>query len=399
MKLFASCKENGTRRVVTQTAFTDEHGLKQRPTKSICIGALISVAQRRGLSFTLLTTLILGITIISGCSNVGTQNTTATSNPQSNQVVMYCSVDEVYARPIIRVLEAKTGLRIKPLFDVEASKTAGLASRIRAEKNVPRADIFWSSAALQTLLLSQEGLLVKHSGPQSKTLSSFWIDNDWSATGMRARVIVYHASVKQPPRVLDDLLAPRFKNKIGISNPLFGTGSDWVAALSTRRGHEKTLDYFRQLKANGAKVLPGNSVVAERVGRGELLAGVTDTDDFLALQKQFPALRIVTASTRDMVFIPMTAAIIKGSQNQENARKLLNALTLPEMEVLIVQEFPGVLAGHGNVDKDLEKIPSQLRPLIPHFMEQRSKTAIDTDKWAAAWRKIRDPLADVLLRD
>ena len=336
-------------------------------------------------------------TILAGCNQNATQtanNATDASSTRSNTVVVYCSVDEVYARPILRALEQKTGLQIRPLFDVEAAKTAGLASRLRAESRHPRADIFWSSATLQTLLLSREGLLETIAPRRTKT-SPFFGSKDWIATGVRARVLVYHASLKQPPRVLDDLLSPRFKDKIGISNPLFGTGSDWAAALATRRGQSKTLDLFRRLKQNGARVLPGNSVVAERVGRGELLAGVTDTDDFLALQKQFPALRIVIpapSSTRsDLVFIPMTAAILKNAPHLQNAQKLMDALSSPEIEAQIVKAMPGVLP----LRADWNDVPTAIAP----FKNELEKPRDDTTKWSDSWQKMREPLADILLRD
>ena len=310
---------------------------------------------------------------------------------------MYCSVDEVYARSILRALEAKTGLTIRPLFDAEAAKTAGLAARIRAEKNSPRADVFWSSAALQTLLLSKENLLQPLEQREPLAGASRWSGRDWISTGVRARVVVYNAREKQPPIVLDDLLLSRFKNKIGISNALFGTGSDWAAGLGTRRGTENALNYFRRLKSNGARVLPGNSVVTERVGRGELLAGVTDTDDFLALRKQFPDLRIVipaTSSTRSSdktVFIPMTAAILKNAPHNANAQKLMNALASPEIEAQIVKAMPGVLP----LRSSWNEVPASIAPLKNDLKKSRD----DIDKWVTKWGEIREPLADILLRD
>ena len=48
------------------------------------------------------------------------------------RVVLYCSVDDVYARPIVTELAERTGITIDAIYDVEAAKTAGLANRIRA---------------------------------------------------------------------------------------------------------------------------------------------------------------------------------------------------------------------------------------------------------------------------
>src|SRR5688500_19467553 len=97
----------------------------------------------------------LWLILLTGCrqqDSAGSGGTTPT-----NRVTLYCSVDEVYAKPIIHDLEKKTGLDIDVLYDTEATKTAGLANRIRAERNRPQGDVFWSSALLQTLLLQREG--------------------------------------------------------------------------------------------------------------------------------------------------------------------------------------------------------------------------------------------------
>src|SRR3712207_9430054 len=68
--------------------------------------------------------------LLSGCNRQ--------SVPSTNRVVLYCSVDDVYARPIIKRLEAETGLRIDALYDTEATKTAGLGARLPAESRLEK---------------------------------------------------------------------------------------------------------------------------------------------------------------------------------------------------------------------------------------------------------------------
>src|SRR5687768_1512589 len=111
--------------------------------------------------FLSLYTLCLGVSAVisAGCHN---------QQAPTNRVVLYCSVDDVYAKPIIKQLEKQTGLKIDVLYDTEAAKTAGLANKIRAEKNRPQGDVFWSSALLQTLLLNREGLLQPYISPSAK---------------------------------------------------------------------------------------------------------------------------------------------------------------------------------------------------------------------------------------
>ena len=327
----------------------------------------------------------LGAVAAVGASGCRRDNSTADNRSvatQSNRVVVYCSVDDVYARPILASVEKRTSLKIDALYDTEAAKTAGLANKLRAEKTRPRGDVFWSSALLQTLLLGREGLLQQYQSRSTIDLSNTLQagNNLWTAFGVRRRVIVAHASVKTPPRALSELIEPQWRNQVGISNPQFGTAADWVAALGTRWGVEKTRRYFAVLKRNGVQVLPGNAIVAQRVARGELLVGVTDSDDYLATQRENPALKLVSTLPPDEInamWMPGSTSIIKGAPHPKAARQFLDALLDARTELQFSQAMPGVTAPRAH----------------PNFSVPN-----DTAHWVDAWNKLRDPLAEILLK-
>jgi iron(III) transport system substrate-binding protein len=75
------------------------------------------------------------------------------------QVVLYCSVDQAVAEPIVAEFEKQSGIRVLARYDTEASKTVGLVQRIRAEAQAPMADVFWSGEVFHTIRLAREGLL------------------------------------------------------------------------------------------------------------------------------------------------------------------------------------------------------------------------------------------------
>lgn len=299
----------------------------------------------------------------------------------SNRVVLYCSVDDVYAKPIIQQLEKQTGLQIDALYDTEAAKTAGLANKIRAEKNRPQGDVFWSSALLQTLLLNREGLLQPYVSPSAKDIPQAFKakDGSWTGLGVRARVKVISGKVVPPNPVT------------GISNPQFGTGSDWVAALVARQGRGRTLGYFRDLKTNGVQVLPGNSVVAEKVARGELAYGITDTDDYYAQRSKSRRTYLMLFDTKTLVFIPGSLAILKNAPHQVNAQKLVDALLKIEIEKQLVQTMIGVMPLRPGIELK--------QPELKKLMKQLKSAPDDTAKWPQAWDEIREPLAEILLKD
>jgi iron(III) transport system substrate-binding protein len=333
---------------------------------------------------------------------------------RGNRVVLYCSVDEVYARPILRRIEKRTGLKIDAIFDTEATKTAGLASRIMAEKSRPQADVFWSSALLQALRLTEQGLVQPYTSEITRDVPSKYRSPGgiWTSNGVRARVIVYNAKLQgAPPNALDDLLAPRFRGAVGISNPQFGTASDWVAALALRRGtragswresNGEIVNYIEALKQNGVRVMPGNADVARAVGSGLLLAGVTDTDDYLAAKKRFPDLRLALPGpmfqsnvreemVSETVFVPMPVLLIADAPHADAGKRLIDALASRDTEEQLIRLMPGVLPVR------LE-LPAQSRELRP-YVEALKSAPEDTSKWAKLWEDVRDPLAEVLLKN
>ena len=75
------------------------------------------------------------------------------------ELVLYSSIDEPVASPIIRDFEKQTGIHVRLVTDTEASKSVGLAERLRAEKDHPQADVWWSNELFLTIALADEGLL------------------------------------------------------------------------------------------------------------------------------------------------------------------------------------------------------------------------------------------------
>ena len=104
----------------------------------------------------------------------------------------------------------------------------------------------------------------------------------WYGFAARARILIVNTKLvaeADRPKGIKDLLDPKWKGKIGIAKPLFGTTATHAACLFAAWGDEKAKGYFRDLKANGVQVFSGNKQVATAVGTGQLAFGMTDTDD------------------------------------------------------------------------------------------------------------------------
>jgi iron(III) transport system substrate-binding protein len=77
--------------------------------------------------------------------------------PKLEVVTVYCAVDKPYASQIFQDFEKQTGIRVAPLYDIESSKSVGLAGKLEAERDHPRAAVWWGSEAFLTTRLAEEG--------------------------------------------------------------------------------------------------------------------------------------------------------------------------------------------------------------------------------------------------
>src|SRR4051794_1154466 len=240
----------------------------------------------------------------------------------SRQVVLYTSIDQPIAAPIVREFEQKTGIRVTLVTDTEATKSVGLAERLRAEKANPQADVWWSNEPFLTINLAEEGVLQPYDSPSAADIAPQFRDPNhrWASNGTRIRVIVAHS---EATKSIEALTNPKWKGLIGIAQPTAGTTGGHVAALYVMWGDERADGYFRALHANGIKLLGGNSVVAELVGKGTLTAGLTDNDDAAAAMSEGGRLEVVPPDQESFgtLVIPTTAGLVANDQHSDAAKQ------------------------------------------------------------------------------
>jgi len=258
------------------------------------------------------------------------------NQPSSPEVVVYTSVDQAFAEPILKDFERQTGIKVKAAYDVEASKTVGLEKRLLAEKERPQADVFWNSEHLRTLRLQAAGILAPYQSPATQAIPTGFRDTQgyWTGLGARMRVLIVNntrVSAEQRPTRLRDLTDPRWQGQAAIAKPYFGTTSTHFAALYARWGEAGYTQFLQGLKANQVALLSGNSTVRDAVERGEYAFGLTDTDDVsVALQRGANVTMIFPDQADEGAFaIPYTVALIAGAPHQDAGKRLIDYLLSP----------------------------------------------------------------------
>ncbi len=275
------------------------------------------------------------------------------SDKPKNEVIIYTSVDQVFSSKILKEFEYETGIHVKAVYDTEASKAVGLEKRLFQERAHPKADLFWNSENLRTARLDDYSIFQEQ--PQKIRLYKqtgtpyFSQRATWFGMAMRTRVFIINTKLLNEasyPLKLSDLTHPKYRGKIAISNPLFGSASAQFTALYTKWGETRFITFLQALKANNVAILSGNSTVKSAVGHGEYLFGLVDTDDALVgIEQGLPLEMLYYDQDKDGVFaIYQTLAILKNGPNPKIAQQLfdylLNALTEDKLISMNAVQFP-----------------------------------------------------------
>ncbi|HZE97042.1 MAG TPA: extracellular solute-binding protein [Planctomycetota bacterium] len=247
--------------------------------------------------------------------------------PRPDEVVVYASVDDLYARPLLEEFQRSSGLKVLAVYDTEEAKTLGLVHRLIGEKNHPQCDVFWAGDCVRAALLKKEGVLQPFEPGAAADIPARWRDpgHAWTGFGARARVIVYNTkAVKDPPRTLAGLSDPKWRGRVAIANPMFGTTANHFAAL----GEAEALRLAAALKANDVRVVGGNSHVRDLVARGDYDLGLTDTDDVWIGKERGDPIDLIYPDQEGAgtLAIPNCAALIQGAPHAGNARRFIEYL-------------------------------------------------------------------------
>lgn len=241
------------------------------------------------------------------------------------RVVAYCAQDQDYAEVIFKDFERETGIKVDAVFDSEAVKTVGLANRLLAERRHPQADLFWGNEELRTRQLAAQNV--------------FRSTNGWAAFGYRSRRLVINTkliSLTAAPHSLLELTNSAWRGKVALAYPQFGTTATHFHALRQHWGDAQWQAWCRGLAANQPLLLDGNSVVVERVGKGDASIGLTDSDDISAGQgKGYPIFAL--PMTEETLLIPNTVGVVQPVRRSAAAERLFVYLQKPAVVERLIQ--------------------------------------------------------------
>jgi iron(III) transport system substrate-binding protein len=222
-----------------------------------------------------------------------------------------------------------------------------LQTRIRTEKDSPKADIFIGGSSEFHDPLGKEGLLVPYVSPNAATVDAAFKDADGNWTGWYLGIFGLVVNTDRwasemadvaKPVTWDDLLNPALAGKLDMPDPV-KTGGGYIC-LATQvfrfdRDEEKAMAFMKALHANIGQYVGTAPQGIALVGQGQFLAGPNWGHDILTAASQGqPVEFIAPAPTANEVG---AVSIVKGGPNVEGAKTFVDWVLTPDAAALNVK--------------------------------------------------------------
>jgi iron(III) transport system substrate-binding protein len=246
---------------------------------------------------------------------------------KEGKVTLYTSAPLAAAQKVANAFQQKYGITVE-LF---RSGGTQVLRRFMMEHDARQviADVLVSSDPSAVLDLTAKGMFVPFKPNGFDKVPEPFRDPDGHYVAQRISLIAIYGRTDlipaaEMPKTWDDLLNPKFKGKMVMTNPSFTSLQlGVVAMMSKARGW----DYFERLNKNDIVVVQGNEQALNLVKTGErpIAAGA---DSQYANEARMAGHKIQSFFPPEGTFaIPATTSVVKGSRNP-NAAKLLAEYTL-----------------------------------------------------------------------
>jgi iron(III) transport system substrate-binding protein len=257
------------------------------------------------------------------------------------ELVLYCSVQEEWCRPMAAAFEKATGVRV-----LMTRKSSGETfAQVKAEAANPKGDVWWGGTGDPHLQAAEEALTDPYVSPRLPELQD-WAQRQARASqfrtvGIYAGALGYSynanelAKRKLPePKCWSDLIKPVFKDEVQVANPnSSGTSYTMLATLVQIMGEPKAFDYLKALHKNVNQYTKSGAAPARAAATGESLVGITFQHDAVTQAVSGAPVKIVSPCEGTGYEIG-SMSIIKGAKNLANARKWYDWALSPEAQAI-----------------------------------------------------------------
>lgn len=311
-------------------------------------------------------------------------------------VRVYTPFPETTAQALAEAFEKKY-----PDIEVEQvlEGTTKVFGRIRAERENPRADVWYGAAGmLPFIAATQEGLLEPYTPKGYENLPErrgnlLLRDKGWHWMGMVVIGLGYAFNPQvlppdQAPKTWDELADPKWKGKIEMWDPassgtaLLFLDAALLRAIQRGQGEEAGWDYlkafWRNMKGYTRDGKPAFSVARGEVEIGihfehQLLEFLEEQSAGLDLQNEQENIRWVLPPDSPITVDPI--ALVKGAPHPDEAKLFIDFAVGKEGQAIVNQLFftidPSFPPPHGLKGITYDEFMSRAMRLDPDWMAER----------------------------
>jgi iron(III) transport system substrate-binding protein len=271
-----------------------------------------------------------------------------------------------------------------------------ILDRIRSEKANPQADVWWGAPAPLFESGYTEGLLEKHVPAWAASLPDYAKDPNgtWHGTYITPEVVAYNSKVvtgADIPKDWDDVLDPKWKNKVLIRDPLESGTMRTIFAMVLYRSIRETGDtaagwnWLRRLDGQTKEYVLNPTMLYQKLAREEGLVTLWDMPDIEELKARTDMPLDYSLPTSGTPLPVDAIAVVKGSKNLELAKQFVDYIGGDEAIILAARQFVR-LPARGDIPED--SLPDGLRAakklIVPEPMDW-ALVQKQTPEWMRYW--------------
>jgi thiamine transport system substrate-binding protein len=268
------------------------------------------------------------------------------SGDSSDRVVLVTHESFSLPKRLEKRFERDTGLTL----DVRPSGDAGaLTNKLVLTQGNPIGDVAFGVDNTFASRALDEDVFAPYDAPLPDGAGAYALDDggDRLAPVDQASVCVnvdtawYHAHDQQPPRTLDDLTDPAYRDQLVVPGaPTSSPGMAFLLATIAAYGEDGWADYWSRLMANGAKLTSGwnDAYFVDFTGGAEKGARpiVVSYDTSPAFTIDKATGRSTTAALLDTCFRQVEyAGVLENATNPEGAAKVVDFLLSDEVQAAL----------------------------------------------------------------
>ena len=259
----------------------------------------------------------------------------------TKELVVYCSVQEEWCRPMVAVFEKTTGIKVS----MTRKSSGEVYAQIKAEAANPKGDVWWGGTGDPHLQAAEENLTESYKSPKLGELQDWAVrqavQSGYKTVGIYSGALGFSynkpALEKKgipPPKCWADLIKPAFKNEIQVADPnSSGTSYTMLATMVQLMGEDKAFDYMKALHKNVNQYTKSGAAPARAAAIGESLVGITFMHDGVS-QAVTGAPLVVVAPCEGTGYEIGSMSIVKGARNMENAKKWVDFALGAQIQIL-----------------------------------------------------------------